>query len=341
MLVHLDGFDSYTTAADLMTEYGGAISTINLTAGRFGGGAVSFGSSSNALARSLATATTELWVGYAIKPTSIGSAYDGTLLVLSSATGTELAFCVAAGTGAVNIHKGTANGTILATLGTTTVFTSNAWHWLEFRYKYGASVGAAEFWIDGVQFGTTFTGNTTSAGGGSIILATIGSAAYTDIAGYIDDLYIVDVNQAGVSTGRLGDCRIATLVPTGNAGPNNGTPSAGNAYACVNEAQWNSSNYVTLTNTPGQEELYTMGALPTTPASVFGVRVLAVAEKSDAGAAALYPSLKSGTHDTPAAAVSLLTAWGRAYGLFETDPNTSAAWAAAAVNAMACGVKVV
>ena len=158
--------------------------------------------------------------------------------------------------------------------------------------------------------------------------------------GTLDDLYILDATQ-GANTTRLGDCRIATLLPTANAGPNNGTPSAGAAYACVSEARWNTTDYVTLTNTTGQEELYSMGSLPMTPTAVFGVRVLSIADKSDSGAAGFYPAVKSGGVEGDATGVPILTTWARQYGIFETDPSTSAAWTASAVNAMACGVKVV
>jgi hypothetical protein len=47
----------------------------------------------------------------------------------------------------------------------------------------------------------------------------------------------------------------------------------------------NTSDYVTMTNTAGQEELYGMSDLGSTPYQVFGTRVVALAQKIDAGPA--------------------------------------------------------
>ena len=340
MLVHLDGFDSYTsTLADFQTEYyvPNSNTTIATSGGRFGGGAMFFNSNSTPyIQRLLPSGLTELWAGYALNASSFGT--NGAILFnVLGASGAE--FSISYYNGSVKFIRGAYNGTLASTVSAT--ISTGAWHWLEFRYKYHASTGVAEVWCDGVQI-ATYSGNTTSAGSGSVTTLEIGPSAGSNysLTGYIDDLYILDATQ-GANTTRLGDSRIATLLPAGNAGPNNGTPSSGSNYACVNEAQWNTSNYVTLTNTTGQEELYTMGSLPTSPSSIFGVRVVAIAEKSDAGSAGLYPAVKSGGVEGDQTGIPVLTTWGRQSGIFETDPNTSGAWTASAVNAMACGVKVV
>ena len=338
MLVHVDGFDSYSVVADLSLEYvvGGNV-TFSTSGGRFGGGSPNLMSASGYLVKTLAIATTELWVGYAIKPITT-YASPSSLLGLSSGAGGELSFCYNAGS--LVVTKGSYAGTVLYTATAPQNFMSGIWHWIEFHYKYGSSAGVAEIWFDGVQV-LSWTGNTTSSGGGGISQVSL-AQINSNVTCNVDDFYIIDVAAGGANTTRLGDCRIGTLLPTANASPNQATPSSGNAFACVNEAQWNTSNYVTFTPyAAGMVELYTLGSLPSTPTAIFGVRTLAIADKSDAGSAGLYPLVKSNGSLGTGTSQPLSTSWGHVSGIFETDPHTSAAWTTAAVNAMACGVQTV
>ena len=335
MLVHFDGFDSYAVAADLALEYSiGGSPAFTTSGGRFGGGAVSL--SGQSFSKALAASTTEIWVGFAGKFSTYST--HGTICTFVSAAGTEVVLEALPSSGFL-LHTQGYSGTIIATSLIPANFFSNIWHWIEVRYKYGTSAGVFEVWCDGVQY-MSFTGNTTGYGGGSITSVVIGSG-FGSVTGYFDDLYIIDVAAGGANTTRLGDCRIATLVPTGNS-TNQGTPSSGSAYTCVNEAQYNTSNYITFSPySAGLIEDYTLGSLPSTPTAIYGMRVLAIGNKSDAGSAGFFPYLSSGGTAAQGAVTPLSTSWGHAFGIFETNPHTSAAWTTSAINAMICGVKTV
>ena len=339
MLVHLDGFDSYSVAADLAMEYTASISSFSTSTGRFGGGAITL-SPTTQFQKSIAP-TSEVWVGYAAKLTGWSTAYSNPLAQFNSGAGPEGSICVSQTGSSITIYQGDAHRTLIGTYALPPSLITGAWHWLEFHYKYGTSTGIMEMWCDGVQV-FSFTGNTTYYTGGSISQIQIGHSTYGSVAGTYDDLYIIDVAAGGANTTRLGDCRIGTLVPTSNASPNQGTPSTGSAYTCVDEAQRNTSDYVTFTSySAGLQELYGMSSLPSTPIGIFGVRVLAIGNKSDAGSAGFYPMVKSGGSSALATGLPLSTSWVDIPGIFETNPNTSAAWLTAAVNAMACGVQTV
>ena len=116
--------------------------------------------------------------------------------------------------------------------------------------------------------------------------------------------------------------------------------SGGNHYSCVNETSWDTSSYITMTNTSGQEELYGLGSLPVTPSSITAVKVALVCEKTDAGAASLETVISSSGVTANGASKALTTGWGRVADLYTTDPNTSAAWTGSGVNAVKAGYKV-
>ena len=337
MLVHMDGFDSYINDSDLYSEYNNGWTgntAITTTGGRYGTCGITFSGTAAFLSRILPSSLTQLWIGFAFNPTSFAA--SGTELI-QFISGAGIEFSVTYYGGTLKFYRGDMT-TLVASFSIT--ITTGAWHWFEFHYTYGASAGVVECWVDNVQLGT-FTGNTTNAGGGAIYVIEIGNnhGSANAMVGTLDDMYILDAST-GANTTRLGDCRVEVLGPTANAGPNNGTASSGSNYACVNEAQYNTTNYVTLTDTTGQEELYTPATLSTNPFQIFGVRPLLVGQKIDAGSAALKPAIVSGGVASLGTAVQMTTNWLRAYSIFETDPNTGVAWTGAGINAASFGASV-
>lgn len=336
-IVHMDGFDSYASLADLNQEYpsnNSSFVAVSLTGGRYGGGGVILTNSAAWISRTFSPLA-ELWCGYAVNISSTyASSPGGYLAQFLGGAGAE--FSVTYYVGTLKFTRGTASGTLVGTYSVT--ISTGAWHWLEVRYKYSATVGVCEVWLDGVQL-ATYSGNTTLNSSGSVNQFQIGGATYW-INGYIDDLYILDATQ-GANTTRLGDSRIETLVPTANGATNNGAASAGANYACVNDATWNTTNYVTIPGTTGQTELYEMSDLTSSAYVVYGARAMAISQKSDAGPSLLkLVAVSGGTESDSAGIPTLCGSWSRQYAIYETDPHTSAAWTASAVNAVQAGVKV-
>ena len=150
---------------------------------------------------------------------------------------------------------------------------------------------------------------------------------------YFDDLVIDDAAW-------IGNSQISGLVPDGAGASTQFTPSAGANYTCVDETPPSAADYV-YTNTVAQDDLYTLDDLPADVIAVKSVQVSAVAWK-DGGATpqnaellvrsggTIYPS---GDKALPSSAgVNILHLW-------ETDPDTAAAWAIAAVDALEAGVR--
>jgi hypothetical protein len=158
---------------------------------------------------------------------------------------------------------------------------------------------------------------------------------------FIDDLYIL--TPSGIyNNARIGDSRIETLLPNSNAGPNNGAPSSGGSNcAMIDEVQNDgATTTVTLTNTSGQEELYSTASMVGTPSSISAVKVTIAAEESAAGTAFLEAVLSSGGTAATGASTSLSTSFGVVSGIFEYDPHTSTNWTVAGANAASVGCQV-
>ena len=205
-------------------------------------------------------------------------------------------------------------------------FAPNKWHWLDIHYIIGGS-GTLELWLDGVRILNLTNANTTQFGStvfNQVIFG--GDLQSSSVINNIDDIYILDT-QGEYNNSRLGSVRIESLVPASDAGPNDGVPStAGPNYLMINEPQWSSSNTVTLFNTVGQEELYGMTTLATTPETIYAIKVTGVIEKTDAQQMAANTIISSNGIVNTGNSTTLLSAYSHVNNLFELDPNTSNVW---------------
>lgn len=116
---------------------------------------------------------------------------------------------------------------------------------------------------------------------------------------------------------------------------------AATRYSQANKAEATLNEYnsdATVTDT----DLLTFPALAITPASIAMVSVRAAAVKTDGGARAISLVAKSGATTGTGSAPGLVPSVGIQYltSNYFTDPNTAAAWAAAAVNASTAGVNI-
>lgn len=339
MLIHLDGFDSYSTGSDLNYQYGNIGASVNTTGGRFGQGALTITSYNQLLTKSFDNTLTEVWIGFAIKTAFNAGEYS--IISFVSPSGIEAALGYNAGSNTWFMGRNGAGGPQIGASGVRTIGDNN-WHFIELHYKIDSAVGIAELWIDNtVVFNNTGV-NTTYYGNTTFTTLHLFGGENSGIDASFDDLYIIDATTGPNNTTRLGDSRIQTLRPSGDAGPNDGTPStAGPHYAMVNEPQNDGgATYITVTGTSGQEELFNMTSLVTTPSSIFGARVLNYAEKTDAGTLNTNAVISSNGIVANGNTQALLTGFSGMYGIFETDPNTGSAWTPTAINSADCGFKI-
>lgn len=341
MLIHIDGFDSYSTGSDLSFQYSsGSFPGIGTNIGRFGQGAMVRINSSSLIKKSFSTGYSEIWTGFALKTSSASTATTTALVVISSNSGIEGLLNYNAATNTFAFYKG---DYVLQEGATGSVpFINNGWHFIEFHYKMDSSVGVTELYVDDRVLFSNSGQNTTQYGNTTFNSVWLGGDGANNLPFIIDDWYILDTTIGPFNTTRLGDSRIQTLRPSSDAGPNNGTPSSGTShYAMVNAPQNDGgSTYITLTGTSGQEELFGMTSLLANPSTIYGAKVLNYARKTDAGALNTNSIISSNSIVVNSNVQGLLTTFSGISGIFESDPSTGVAWSSAGINAADCGFKI-
>jgi hypothetical protein len=279
-------------------------------------------------------------MGFAFKSTVANEPSQPIIGFINNA-GAEASLGFNSETNTFTASKGyTVGGTILGS-GTYPIGTIS-YHWIELQYVMNATVGTFNVWVDNTQIITAIGVDTTNYGNTTFATVTIGSdTSNNGVQGYYDDLYILNTSGS-TNTTRLGDSRIETLRPSSDAGPNDGTPTVGGAHYLMVDSLQNDggSNTLTLTNTVSQEELFGTTSLSGTPSTIFAVKVLNIAEKTDAGSCYANSVISSSGVVATGNNTILLTSYYSVSGIFETDPNTSSAWAYSAVNSADAGFSI-
>jgi hypothetical protein len=324
-----DGFED-ATAANLTPSYtttGTWLSAAGRRAGSLAMRCSTMGSISS-LRRSFPSVGNTVFVSFAIRPTvSFSASSTGMIFSEGGTTHILLRF---RNTGLVEVVRGAA--TVLGS------FTPNyvVWQFWQIRVVIHDTAGSVEIRGGSGDVIFSVSGVDTREGLTGVIDGVL-------VAGYqgteFDDLHIWDESGSICNTW-TGDTRIDTLYPTGAGDSTQFTPSAGANWQCVDEPDASAADFVS-SNTVGHQDLYGCANLPHAPVSVFGVVRTAFAGKDDAGARSLALLTKSGSTVSAGTPVALqLGSNTRVADVLQTDPNTSAAWTQAGINAMQIGVEV-
>jgi hypothetical protein len=335
----MDGFD----VADYGAKYtvinsAGGYSSLTSASTRFnaGRGLARTFNSSGELWRTIPAATTVIW-GCAVQYTTNYSGFPAYIVMLAGDGST---------TDHISIVTGDAANTLWVRRGNTVLITAtniavNVWHYFELKVTLSATVGSIDFRVDGISVGT-FSGNTKN-GGTNTTIDTVklgGSGNNTGIIIYRDDMYVLDDTGSAPYNNFLGDVRVYSLNPTGAGASTQWTPDSGSNYARVNEVPYSAANYV-QSSTVGQRDTYALSDLPGSGVtSIYGVQSNVIAKRTDAGAVAVKPTLKSGATVAYGASTQLPTFDVVATDVRTTDPNTSSAWTVAGVNSLEAGMEI-
>lgn len=327
-VVFMDGFDSYngTGAAPTGVQARWTGAPASLVAGRFGTGQAATYTAGSA------ASTSPLFTGVASFTCGFG-------VFLTSFNDTVRAFSFLSG---VTVHvalRFNIDGSITALRDTTVLGSSAAgvllastWHTVECEVVISDTVGRVTIYVDGASV-LNLTAQDTRNGA----TTTVDTFSRVNVgpAMRLDDLYITD--SATKPTAAL---RIETLYPTSDGATLNWTPSTGvSHFGVVDEAQASTTDYISASLVGDVDEL-NMGDLSATPTAIEAVALVLYALKTDATARTLFPGVKSGATTSDGTAVALSTTGGRFDRIMAVDPNTAAAWTAAAVNALIARPKV-
>jgi hypothetical protein len=357
----MDSFDVYKQYSDLTFQYIISTSTdtgISTTGGRFGQGAYFSEYYAAYIQKNFNANYSNIWMGIAINTNDAGGVTvndqysfilngDKSVFVFQSNNGMEswLTYNNLLGVWKFFTHTPSV-GSPVPILNAYSVYQTGTfqWHWLEIHYIANSVNGTFEIWVDDVQI-MNFTGSpTTSWGGNQINGIYIGAAPLSLIPStlfaYYDDWYVLDSTTGPYNTTRIGDSRIYSLVPVSDvAGHNNGQPSSGtNYFAMVDEPQNDGlTTYITIAGTPGNEDIFNMSHLPSTPNIIFGCRVLNIVEQTAGGTITGNAIIVSNSVIANGNTQPLLSVFFSQYNIFEKDPSTNAPWTYEAINAAQCG----
>jgi hypothetical protein len=236
----------------------------------------------------------------------------------------------------VAVYLGSGTGTLL-TLGPNNAWTPNVWVFLEVGAKIDSSTGSVEVRVNGVTVASVSGINTKSTANvwfDNVKLSTnFGNLP-------IDNFYYNDATGSAPYNGFLGDFRVDSILPEADSAVQF-TPLANANWQEVSEVAMDSDASYNYSSTPGDQDLFDMGALDSHDASVLAVQITGAFRKDDAGDRSIKNAVKSGGTTAYGAVDPLYDGFYAYYSdVFVQDPNTSAAWALSAVNAMKAGYKV-
>lgn len=242
-------------------------------------------------------------------------------------------------TGKISVWRGNASTFLAQT--TSQVVWPNSWFHIEIKSKVSSSISSGDFvvYVNGISvLSLSATTNTQATGTANMDQVIYGTGFVTS---YFDDTYMVDYSSG--DTTQVGIKRVITLFPSGNGTTNNFVGSdadSTNNYLLVDDPTVDTADY-TEDSTVSDVDLYAMGDMSVTPASIPVVQLTNLLAKSDAGARTARNIIRSGgTNYDTGVDISPGTGYVFYSDRWYTDPQDSAAWTKAKVDALEAGIKV-
>ena len=345
-VVFVEGFDAYNGAGNTLTAPG-LLSrwTVNgsgnpsLVPGRFGGQAfqAATGSFDGILGSPIPTTSNSGAFGCAMYLTSAGT--KGLITFATGFAVNSRQFCLATNNGYFVIGTGSSSSAYPDTVVYTcpVLVPLSQWFYLEIEFVISNTVGEIRMYYNGALVGSA-TGLDTQTS------ATTSSWGYlqlgTDtLAGtrWFDDLYITDTPV------RLGEQRVATVVPVSDGTPSQWAASGGAVapYTMVDEVLCNGDTDYIYDGTLGDRAVFNMASTGATPVSVSAVQIGTFSRKTDTGYRAIQLQYVDGGGTAYSSSdITLGTAYNRQVNLLGTNPATSTAWTPSEANALKTGVRI-
>lgn len=215
---------------------------------------------------------------------------------------------------------------------------AGTYHYIEFKMTVHDTTGSATLKINGVeQFALTNIDtkvSTTTTSQGARFYGNSTLQAYT-----YDDIYICDTTGS-TNNDFLGSIRVDGILPDGAGDQTDWTPSAGANYAAVDENPQDDDTTYVEDSTSTNQDLYNYAAMPSVDA-IKGLQINTTVRETDVTNYTLKTLIKTGTTTSADSAQAIAgTSFETLVRVAELDPDTSAVWIEAGVNAAQFGVEV-
>lgn len=328
-----DSFDQYsgsTQPVGVQSKWTSVNGNIGLTTGRFGGQAATCGNAVSSASMDSAVSSFSAQFGYS-GAGSTGRTYgivrfrSGTTYMVGVGFNADGSVFVARETG---LNAGTILGTSAAG-----VVPINTYVTIDFECVISDTVGEARVYVDStlvLSLSNVDTRNGTPTTVNTVVLGDGVSAATK-----IDDLIVI--SGASKLPYLL---RAETIAPDSDGATLNLVPSTGTShFAVVDELPASATDYLSG-STAGELDLLGLSNLASTPDSIQELVIVGLLQKTDVTARSMALGVKSGATTSDGANFALNASGLRHERVLDTDPDTSAAWTAAAVNALQVQPKV-
>lgn len=358
MLLFAEHFDGYVDSATYRLATGvGTNTNYGASTGRWGGGVIGCGVNSDGDTRLLKASPGSNMIRIAFhlkcaRQTDANSNRD--IIRLSNAAGTRFWRMIATNSSAntsrfVCSKFDDVSPPATLVTGTKDPWNDGEWHHIEIELSAHISTGSFKIKMDGVEL-TDFTvasGDTSDAVSGDVtafdrimFAGSCTNATGTSSTLLIDDLIVWDDTGTGFTGALPAEHRLRTLEPTADGSINQWTPLAGNAFAAVDEAALDGDTTYISETVAGQIDYFTRASLGYTPDAIEAVIVESIG-KMDTGTHDWRNKLLSGATTVNGAALVATTDYVKNWTTVDYDPDTSAQWVQADLEAAEFGVEFV
>jgi hypothetical protein len=338
-----DGFDFYNATTDIVlpgtTWVSSTAALVATAATRFNAGQAAQVTNGSAITSVSFANSTTIYVNFAAMYVPVITGGGTTQISgfnLFDGASVQLGIWFRNGGDIVVTNTGTGSGTVLAT--SSVLFSSGVWHHYQFKIVINNATGSVELRMDGSSSpawnptGINTRNGTVNAQVNKLnFISTIGTTNLD-----FDDLYCFNDQGAAPNTWQ-GDVRAVQQMPASDSAIAWTRSTGSTNFSLVNELKQNSDTNYVLTNTPGSADAYNVGALASTPISIIAVQQKMIYRMDDSGPHTIKQQLISGATTANGSTVSSISTYQWQEDLYVTDPNTSAAWTATALNAVKIG----
>jgi hypothetical protein len=337
-----DSFDLYAAPADMANGYWDIVSGTlpTFVAGRFAGSqALQYPAAASYFHGKNSSANDAVHhIVVAFRQTSgLAGSTNYTYFQLSDGANIQCSI-IFRSDGAVLLTSGGTAGSTIATY-TSAVTAANTWYAFELEVFISSTAGYMNVRKNGntVNDFTSATNLNTRAGSTNNYANRlyIGSLNVGASAHQLDDLFW---RSDASSVAWLGDIRCYTRMPASDASVQFSRLGGATNTSQVSEAHQDGLTTYVFDSNPGDADFYNIGSIASTPVTTFAVVTRGYMQKSDAGTRTAAVQIKSGGTTVASPTLVLTTSgflW--AWRMDLTDPATSAAWTAAAVNNVTIG----
>lgn len=347
-IIHAESFAKYNAAADLGTNNIGWISTssalLSSGSGRFGERTYDPGAFLSTVPLSLPwnSADSSIIIGAAFKYLTHDSPNSDfwPILTMTTVAGSQTAanlhwdLCVGSSSQFILRDEAQQAAKILSN-----AFYNRTWHWLEVKISM-LDAGSYEIRIDGVTVASG-SGDFRAGTGNTSSLAFLNIGAAQDRVRW-SDLIVMD-STGGDFNDFKGDMRFENQLPDADGAVTQWTASAGSNFQTIDDALPLASasfdtDYISHA-TDDEVNLASHADHVLTNAAVIHFAKLSALSRNDGSKNVALRVVSDGTGDD-SSDFTLNTTYRWCNKIWETDPDTGAAWALSAINAAEWGVKL-